>query len=412
MRMILASFGSYGDIRPFLWMGRALRKAGHEVVFTANPFFEDLIKGESFDFRPAGTVEEYRLAATPAAATGSRFRDQGEQIAASRRLFENMFMKPTRATYEIITECKTPDTVVLGHFYAYGAKLAAEKHGLPHVNICLSPYWLKAFQKPAGIQAAMQKLGACATARFIDGQLFAKPMGALRAKSGLPPLTMSSSRWMFGGENLCLFPGWLPDFALEAGMRAEFAGFPLEEAGSLPGEAEAFLVRNPTPIVFTPGSAVTDAGAFFREALAALRELGRPGIFLSRSKSCMPADLPENVLYAGYLPLESLLGRCGAIVHHGGIGTAAQALCCGTPQLICPRMDEQRENARLLARLGVCEALPHGAIGGGRLAISLKKLTESAGIREKCLEIRQKRPGMPEERLKAYIAKCGRIQAK
>jgi rhamnosyltransferase subunit B len=40
-------------------------------------------------------------------------------------------------------------------------------------------------------------------------------------------------------------------------------------------------------------------------------------------------------------------------VHHGGIGTAAQGLAAGVPQLVMPLAHDQPDNADRLKRLGV-----------------------------------------------------------
>jgi UDP:flavonoid glycosyltransferase YjiC (YdhE family) len=406
MKVILATFGSFGDVRPFLLMAHDIQKHGHEALLIANPYFKQRVEQECIPFRAAGTVEDYVAAATPAAATSNRFKDQGEQIAASRRLFNHMFMNPVKDTCDIISGEQTEDTVVLGHFFAYGAKLAAEKHGLPFANICLSPHWLKGFQKPMGIPAALKRFAANGSARFIDGQLFTKPFNSLRAEYGLGPLETGSARWMFGGQTLCLFPRWFPDFQLEDGLQVDFAGFPLadEEMEALPAGVMEFLGRQEAPIVFTPGSAVTDAPAFFNAALAALKQLGKPGIFLTGSAESIPRSLPENVLHAGYVPLGLLLAHCGAIVHHGGIGTAAQALACGTPQLICHRMDEQRENGRLLNNMGVCAQLPWGRCNGEALAGRLSGLLGDPQIRVNCAKAKGKALRAPDGFFAAYAA--------
>jgi rhamnosyltransferase subunit B len=413
MKIILATFGSYGDIQPFLWMGRDLREHGHELLFIANPFFAAVIAKDGFEFCPAGTEEDYHAAATPAATTGNRFHDQGERIAASRRLFTSMFLNPSRDTFEIIRENRTNDTVIIGHSYAYGARLAAEKFSIPFINICLSTYWLKAFAQPMNFSTRLQKFGAAQTTKFIDGQLFTKPFNALRAEVGLTPMAKASNRWMFEGNNLCLFPQWLLDFKLEASISAGFAGFPImkEPAGELPPAVEEFLQHHGKPVVFTPGSAVTDSAKFFSEALAALGILGKPGIFLCRSSVGIPENLPETVLYADFVPLGLLLGRCSAIVHHGGIGTAAQALASATPQLVCPRMDEQRENARVLTRLGVCQSLPYDKLESAAMAALLGRLTGEDAVQTRCSEVKSRQLMAQEELLNRFVCDCGKSTA-
>lgn len=405
MKIILATFGSFGDVQPFLFMGKILQAQGHQVLFIANPRFADPVLAAGLEFQPAGTLEEYEQAARPAAKTGSRFRDQGEQIAASRRLFNLMFLKPARETCRIIAGNRTPDTLIIGHFYAYGARLAAEKYRLRYLNICLSPYWLKGFIKPMNLPAAFQKFASNASTRFIDGQLFTKPFNVLRAEIGLGPMGKSSSRWMFEGDNLCLFPEWLPDFPLEDGFQADFAGFPMDcaDIGELPERLADFLRRYGKPVVFTPGSAVTDVSVFFREALKTLDHLGKPGIFLTRAPDGLRENPPENVMCLDFAPLGQLLPGCLAIVHHGGIGTAAQALASGIPQLICHRMDEQKENARVLERFGVSLSMPYAHLDKGEMAAIVATLVTDEAIQARCRDMMYKPMQMPEDFIGKYI---------
>jgi len=41
------------------------------------------------------------------------------------------------------------------------------------------------------------------------------------------------------------------------------------------------------------------------------------------------------------------------LIHHGGIGTTAQALAAGLPQLVVPMSHDQPDNAVRIRRLGV-----------------------------------------------------------
>jgi rhamnosyltransferase subunit B len=67
------------------------------------------------------------------------------------------------------------------------------------------------------------------------------------------------------------------------------------------------------------------------------------------------------------LPLGTALSHKAVIVHHGGIGTAIQALTLGRPQLILHRHMEQHFNAHILARLGIAKSLNQtGAADGKR----------------------------------------------
>lgn len=53
-RILLATFGSYGDVNPTLVLGRALRARGHEAVVATLPGFRGDIEGAGLGFVPMG----------------------------------------------------------------------------------------------------------------------------------------------------------------------------------------------------------------------------------------------------------------------------------------------------------------------------------------------------------------------
>lgn len=110
--------------------------------------------------------------------------------------------------------------------------------------------------------------------------------------------------------------------------------FQLFDASTQDGFAEelsGFLAAGERPLVFTAGTGNLHAADFFSCALGAVNGLGRRAIFLTRERAQVPALLPESVLWQPYVPLSALLPHAAALVHHGGIGTTAEALRSSTP---------------------------------------------------------------------------------
>src|SRR5262249_35745081 len=134
-------------------------------------------------------------------------------------------------------------------------------------------------------------------------------------------------------------------------------GFPFYEGdGELPPEVAAFLDAGDPPIVFTLGSSAVGApGVFYDESVGAVRRLGGRAVLLVGRHADRPVTeaLPGSILVVDYAPHAPLFRRARAIVHHGGIGTTAQALRAGRPMLVVPHAHDQQDNARRVARLGV-----------------------------------------------------------
>src|SRR5205085_2067897 len=97
----------------------------------------------------------------------------------------------------------------------------------------------------------------------------------------------------------------------------------------------------------------------------------------------VPASLPATVRHFAYVPFSQVFPRAAAVVHHGGIGTTAQALAAGIPQVIMPMGYDQPDNAERLVRLGVGAPLPPRRFTGARLAALLGKLL-GPDVRERC----------------------------
>jgi UDP:flavonoid glycosyltransferase YjiC (YdhE family) len=137
-----------------------------------------------------------------------------------------------------------------------------------------------------------------------------------------------------------------------------------------------FLAAGSPPIAFTPGSAMRHGDDFFDAALGMCQRLNSRGIFLSRHKDHVPSNLPPEVLHVDFVPFSKLLPSCSAIVHHGGIGTCAQGLSAGIPQLVISMSHDQPDNGRRLERLGVGAVIPAKKFTADRGAAVMKRLMD------------------------------------
>lgn len=63
--------------------------------------------------------------------------------------------------------------------------------------------------------------------------------------------------------------------------------------------------------------------------------------------------LPDNVRSHGWIPLNTLLDSCDAIIHHGGTSTSLAAMSAGIRQIVLPHGSDQPSNARLVAERGL-----------------------------------------------------------
>lgn len=324
MIFVLATLGSIGDVMPFLAVAGGLRARGHRVVLASNAGYAQLVQSAGFEMaviwdRGARDLDDV-LIRDPAAAW-DRVRSEMFEPATA----------PARAA--IAHYASQGPCAVLASWSVYGAALAHRDLGVPLTTAYLSPH-------------------------------------AVGAAGNGP------------GQRIGFFPDWF--WAAEPPPGMAMTDFPMPDDAQLPPlppDLEAFLAMGPPPLLFIPGSFMRQAGDFFAAALKACERLGLRGVFLSPYQDQIPV-LPPTVRHYRYVSLQRLAPRAAAIVHHGGIGTAAQAMRAGLPQLLSPVFFDQFDNAARLEKLGVGRRL------GADMADDLAAVLASAGMRENCVRLR------------------------
>jgi UDP:flavonoid glycosyltransferase YjiC (YdhE family) len=88
-----------------------------------------------------------------------------------------------------------------------------------------------------------------------------------------------------------------------------------------------------------------------------------------------------------FVPLGQVLPRAAAFVHHGGIGSSAQGLAAGVPQVVRPLAFDQFDNSRHLVRLGVSAEIPVKKFHGQTVAPTLDRLIGSPEVATKCQHV-------------------------
>ena len=143
-------------------------------------------------------------------------------------------------------------------------------------------------------------------------------------------------------------------------------------------DLEQFLANGEAPIVFALGSsAVWIAGDFWDKAIAATVALGRRAVLLTGP--AVPESLPDTIRAYSYLPYSKVFPHAAAIVHQAGVGTLAQAMRAGRPQLIVPVAFDQPDNARRALRiLALARTVPFRKATAQRLASELSMLLDAA----------------------------------
>ena len=380
--------GSAGDVHPFIGLGRALRARGHEVVIVTAGTFEQVVQRAGLEFRETISAQIFDVMSKHPDLWHSR---RGLQFVLGT------VADYLRFGYERVAEVYEPGrTVLVGHALSFGTRLFEEKHSVPAATLHLAPSIFRSdFEQPAyatgrdlsGMPRWFKRTFWWAIDRFLIDPLIVPKLNAFRQELGLQPVSRVFRQWVHSPQRVIgLFPNWFarpqPDWP--EGLR--LTGFPQYDESDQQQLSPAlleFLDKGSPPIVFTPGSANQNAAAFFRGAVDAASRLNRRALLLTRFTEHLPA-LPTTVHHEGYAPLSRLLPRSAALVHHGGIGTLAQALAAGVPQLTMPMGFDQPDNTTRLLRLGVARWVAPSAFSGERVAPLLDTLLTDPAVASSC----------------------------
>jgi UDP:flavonoid glycosyltransferase YjiC (YdhE family) len=390
MTTIVIGLGSAGDVHPNAGLALGLRRRGHRVLFVAGSIFRPLAERAGLEFIGLGTDEEYYEAV--------RDPDMWNPYRAFYVVARRLILPMMRPIYEIIAEHnQRGPTVVAAPGTAFGARMAQEKLGVPLATVHLQPILLRSTLEPGcfgfpdiigHLPRPLRKLYLGAVDRFLIDRELAAETNSFRAELGLPPVSRFFDRWFHSPQLIIgLFPQWFapppPDWP--PGVR--LTGFPLWDESDLrrlPPELETYLQAGEPPVIFTAGSAMAQGKDFFRVSSEVCRRSGRRGLLLTQFPDQLPPRLPDGVRHFDYVPFSAVLPRAAAFVHHGGIGTTAQALAAGVRQLVVPLAHDQPDNAVRVSRLGVGDFLLPKAYKTPTVLKRLNRLLQSSEVAEAC----------------------------
>jgi rhamnosyltransferase subunit B len=165
-------------------------------------------------------------------------------------------------------------------------------------------------------------------------------------------------------------------------------------------EVSRFLESGPPPVLLTPGSANMHAADFLEAGLEACRRLGLRALVVTPFKEQLPKQLPAGSGHFDFVAFSLAFPRCAAVVHHGGIGTCAQGMAAGVPQLIMAMAHDQPDNGWRLRHLGVGDYLYPRKFTAATVTETLHRLTNSPAVGNACCQVRERmREQMPAERV-------------
>lgn len=360
-RIVLTTWGTFGDIHPFLALALELKRRGHNPVLATCEVYRDKVEGEGIEFAPMRPdVGELR-------GRPDVFKRAFHPLWGSEFIIRELMVRPIAESFADLSRCALNADLLISHSVTYATPLFAEAHCIPWLSVALQPSILFSVYDPPRLpQTAWVKHLPVALRRAPFGiaraytRRWFKPYFALRQSLGLPA---TQRHPLIEGQyspygTLGLFskvlakrqPDWPPNMSV--------TGFPFHDRfdstiRGLSIELEEFLADGDRPLVFTLGtSAVFEPADFWEVSREATRRLKRRAVFLVGPDFVHAVKPSPGILVTGYEPHSLLFPRAAAIIHQGGIGTTGQALRSGVPQLVVSFSHDQPDNGARVVEAG------------------------------------------------------------
>ena len=398
MRVVLNTFGSFGDIHPYMAIGMELQRRGHIPVIATMEIYREKIEGAGLEFVPIRPNIPQPKEQDP-----ELIRKIMEPKTGPRFLMEGVVFPAVRDSYADLLEAVEGADLLVTHSAAPAGPLVGRKTGMPWISTVLAPFsFISAYDPPVPPfwqwTRRLSVLGPEVMGFLLNlsKSLYkARAVTDFRDELGLPDV----GNPMFEGQHspvcvLALFSEVFAQRQPDWPQQTEITGFCFYDGhheAVVPTELIRFLDSGAPPIVFTLGSsAVWVARDFFGESIEAARSIGRRAVLLIGDERNLPRSLPQGVIAVDYVPYQSLLPRACTVVHHGGVGTTSQALLAGVPTLIVPFAFDQSDNAEHAFRIGTSQTLYRKNYQAARVASELEELLRHPYYSQRALEVSQK----------------------
>lgn len=353
MHAILASLGTDGDVLPFVGIGAELRARGHRVTLVAAENYSTLAESHQLEFRQLVAGDKMRE------LIGSADFWHPIKTARYTARWGASLIGPQ---YELLKSiAKDPQAVLIANPAILAAAIASEELHRPLAHVVLQPWLIKSATAPPimpmfSLPDWTPPIAHRALFRLVDfaaDRLVGPTLNRVRASAGLKPIRRILTNWFSPTLVLGMFPDWFGPPQPDWPKQTRLTGFPMFDGAMerrLPPQVIEFVSRKKSTVIFTFGSGMMLARELCEAAARVCAALDVQGLLINRHYTA--ENLPPSMLQSPFLPFREVFPHCAAVVHHGGVGTTAEAFASATPQLILPLGFDQLDNGVRVQKLG------------------------------------------------------------
>ncbi len=367
MKIGMQTWGSHGDIRPFLALAEGLQADGHDVTLVITCV--DHARHDASQIKNSVTLVNI---ASPVFKDEATLRRVGESIVNERNPLKQVtnilklaFFPVEDQMSEAAKQLCEDNDLIIGHFFHYPLQAWAEKTGKPYVTVMLqhtsiaTPYLSPPGLPDCGkwINPLLWRLTNALLNRCLKSYAnnFRRKLGMQAVNDLIEDVWLSKKLTLIAvSKQLCQRQAGWPDYIEVCG----FLNMPnIEMEGTLSKPVEDFIAAGDAPIYMTFGSLMPKDITMQTKTLemftdAAKRANCRAIIQTCDAESCGFSS-SYDILYVNSLPHRQIFPACKLIVHHGGAGTTQTSSFCGKPSIVIAHIEEQKFWGNELRRLGL-----------------------------------------------------------
>jgi sterol 3beta-glucosyltransferase len=395
VRILLMTYGTRGDVEPFLALAEGFVKAGYSARLAAPETYAHLAAGTGVEYVP--------LPGDPEKLSAEMVRNAGVNPLRMVAVMARFVFPLAAGVYRRLRETAPgADAVVHSFLFTHAGYEIARSLGVPDFSAQMFPMFAPTaeFAAPGfpdrplpGVLRRITHILFNTIFRYGGGMLYNR---IRRNRPESPPLTGwpfdrktgRATPLLFGfSEHVVPRPADWPEHVHITGYWQPAP--PREE--EIPAEVRRFIESGPAPVFVGFGSyAEQDAFRLRGIARAALRRAGRRGI-LYAGKGTRQENGSRDLLMVGSIPYRWLFPRMSAVVHHGGAGTTGAGLRAGIPNIVVPFTADQPFWAGRVRALGAGpEPIPPGKLTAERLAAAIDRALNDEAMRERCRALGKK----------------------
>jgi sterol 3beta-glucosyltransferase len=347
MKITILTYGSAGDVVPYISLALGLMERNHEVILAAPQNFETHVKSAGIQYKPLPGDTQ----ATLESKEGMEWMATGN----TKLFFKELNAIASKNIYAMqrdsVDACNDAQLVIAGTLMLFYATTISEKFKIPLVIAIVNPVCtatgefphLFISQKSLPFRFLNKLTHKLVFKEFQKSRIVA--INEWREKLGLGPEKRSVYKRIdqlkvpvIHGYSPNLLPkpaDWGPHVSVTGLWKADRKYFP---APSQSEDLTDWLKAGSAPIYFGFGSMpVLNPGEIQNMVYEICRETGvRAIINAGWSKFEGKANHTDDPVYfIKYTDLEWLFPQCSLIVHHGGVGTTHLSLESGIPTVIC-----------------------------------------------------------------------------